>query len=93
MKQTQIQTDLEEIKALLKSQAEKPLSLEETSDYLHISKSYLYKLTCLKKIPYFKPNGKMIYFKKSDLNKWLFRNRQSTETELEAEATKRLNQI
>lgn len=65
---------------------EKPLSFTEASDYLDVSKSHLYKLTHKKAIKFFKPNGKKIYFKKTDLNNWLFRNESKTENEIEQEA-------
>lgn len=67
-------------------QDEKPLSLSEAAKYLDLSKNYLYKLTHKNQITFFKPAGKKIYFKKSDLNKYLFRNRKASELELEQKA-------
>lgn len=93
MEKQNIQTELKEIKELLTNQTERPFSLDETAAYLNISPSYLYKLTSSQKIPFFKPNGKKIYFKKSDLDAWLFRNRHDTQEELEKEAEKRLCEI
>jgi len=63
-------------------QDEKPLSFSEASEYLSVSKSHLYKLTSKNLIAHFKPAGKLIYFKKSDLNSYLFRNRKSSDSEL-----------
>ena len=57
------------------------LTVNEASEYLNVSISWLYKLTHLKKLPHYKPNGKMIYFKKSDLDIWLLRNRIDSEEE------------
>lgn len=48
------------------------MTLEETSSFLKVSKSYLYKLTSGKKIPYYKPAGKLIYFLKSEIEQWVF---------------------
>jgi len=62
------------------------LSFNEACVYLNVSNSWLYKLTHLKKIPHYKPNGKMIYFKRDDLNAWLLKNRVSSEEELEQKA-------
>lgn len=42
--------------------------------FLGISKSSLYKMTHNQVIPYFKPNNKMVYFEKSELQKWLRQN-------------------
>ena len=52
----------------------KMLNFEESISYLGISKSSLYKLTSQRKIPHTKPNGKKLYFKVSDLDKWLDKN-------------------
>ena len=78
---TQIEKLIEQIQ-----QDEKPLSLSEAAEYLDVSKSHLYKLTHKILIPFFKPNGKKIYFLTSDLRRWLLRNRQSTADEIEQEA-------
>ena len=64
------------------------LTFNEASMLLDLSKSYLYKLTHSRQIPHYKPNGKKIYFKRSDLENWLFRNRVSTANELEQQAEK-----
>ena len=47
------------------------LTLAETSEFLNVSKSYLYKLTSSKKIPFYKPAGKLIYFLKSEVERWV----------------------
>ena len=75
---------INELKELIEK--DERLTLQEACIYLDISSSTLYKLTSKNKIPHFKPNGKKIYFRKSDLNDWLFRNRVSTAEELEQKA-------
>ena len=50
------------------------LSFDEASDFLNLSKSYLYKLTSSGQIPHYKPQGKMLYFEKSELENWLRQN-------------------
>lgn len=57
------------------------LTAEETADFLGISKNYLYKLTHRHEIPYYRPNGKLIYFEQADLMAWMRRNRVATEAE------------
>lgn len=54
---------------------ERPYSLSRAAEYLGISKSFLYKLTYSNQITHCKPNGKLIYFEKSDLDKWAFSNK------------------
>ncbi len=78
---TQIDKLIEQIQ-----QDERPLTLPEAAEYLGVSKSHLYKLTFQHLITHFKPNGKKIYFKKSDLNKYLFKNRKASEMELDQKA-------
>lgn len=47
------------------------LDIDEASVYINQSISSLYKLTSKSNLNYFKPNGKKIYFKRSDLDKWM----------------------
>ncbi|SKB88285.1 transcriptional regulator, AlpA family [Soonwooa buanensis] len=53
--------------------AKEMLNFEETLNYLKVSKSYLYKLTSAKEIPHYKPLGKLIFFKRSELNAWILK--------------------
>ena len=62
------------------------LSFDEASLYLNLSKSYLYKLTSGGLIPHFKPQGKMLYFEKEQLEAWLRQNPVKTQTQIEEEA-------
>ena len=65
------------------------LTLEEVAEYTHLSKSYVYKLTSKGDIPYYKPNGKQLYFKRTEIDEWLLTNRNKTNQEIEREiATK-----
>ena len=50
------------------------LNMTEVSQYLDISKSLLYKLTCSGEIPHFKPRGKMIFFEKKEIVSWIKKN-------------------
>lgn len=58
------------------------LTFEEACLYMGMSKSALYKVTSNKEIPFSKPNGKMIYFKRADVDGWLLSNMSATATEL-----------
>lgn len=51
------------------------LTTAEASAYLGISESYIYKLTSLKQIPHYKPNGKLVYFNRRELCEWAMRNK------------------
>ena len=50
------------------------LTTTEASSYLGISESYLYKLTSMKQIPHYKPNGKLMYFNRLELCDWAMKN-------------------
>ena len=50
------------------------LTLEEAATFTGISKSYIYKLTHRGSIPFSKPQGKLIFFEKVELEKWLRQN-------------------
>lgn len=64
------------------------LSFDEASTFFNLSKSYLYKLTSGNLIPHYKPQGKMLYFEKSELEAWLRQNPVKTKTQIEQEAQK-----
>ena len=64
------------------------LSFDEASKFLNLSKSYLYKLTSGNLIPHYKPQGKMLFFERADLEAWLRQNPIKTQAQIEQEAQK-----
>lgn len=64
------------------------LTAEETARYMGIKKSYLYKLTMNREIPYYKPFGKMCYFNRLELEAWLQKNRNATSEEIDDRVNK-----
>ena len=62
------------------------LTSAEVARYMGIAKSYLYKLTMRKQIPHYKPMGKVCYFNREEVEKWLQSNRVATEAELNQQA-------
>lgn len=64
------------------------LSFDEASKFLNLSKSYLYKLTSGNLIPHYKPQGKMLYFEKVELEAWLRQNPIKTQAQIEQEVQK-----
>ena len=58
------------------------LTSKEAALYLGISLSKLYKLTCAKEIPHYKPNGKLNYFERQEIETWALRNRIATNAEI-----------
>ncbi len=57
-------------------------SADAACRYLNMKKSMLYKLTSAKEIPYYKPEGKRIYFVRAELDKWMQRNPSPTVDEM-----------
>ena len=68
-----LETRVEELEQLV-FMNKNVLSFEEASKFLNLSKSYLYKLTSGNLIPHYKPQGKMLYFEKAELEAWLRQN-------------------
>ena len=62
------------------------LTVEEAAKFMGMARSSLYKMTCEQSIPFYRPNGKMIYFEKADILSWIRRNRVYTQEEIDAEA-------
>lgn len=54
------------------------LTTVEAAEYLGMKKSYLHKLMMKKEIPFYKPNGKLCFFDKDELDQWLRRILHST---------------
>jgi excisionase family DNA binding protein len=47
------------------------LTFEEACQYTNTSRSWMYKMTHTRTIPHSKPNGKKLYFRRSDLDNWM----------------------
>ncbi|MDR3350215.1 MAG: helix-turn-helix domain-containing protein [Prevotellaceae bacterium] len=62
------------------------LTFGEAAQFTGLSKSYLYKLTSGHRIPHSKPSGKLVYFDRAELQRWLLQNRVSTTEEVENKA-------
>lgn len=68
------------------------LTFEQAWKFLKVSASLLYKLVHKRIIPAFKPGGKLLYFKRTDLESWMLSNRRRTAKETKAEALSKLGQ-
>jgi excisionase family DNA binding protein len=60
------------------------LSLKEAANYMGLAVGTLYRLTCTHALPYYKPGGKIIYLKLSDIQEYMLRNRIATADDLDA---------
>ncbi len=66
--------------------AKNVLTIDDAAVLTGMSKSHLYKLTCSKQIPFYRPNGKLVYFDRQELEGWLKQNRVTTQAEAEQQA-------
>lgn len=64
------------------------LDLRQAAELLKLKPSYMYSLIHQKRIPYYKPNGKLVYFNKSELIKWIMGSKVKTIDEMEADYNK-----
>lgn len=77
---------LEEIKKYSLLGAKNVLTLDEAALLTGLTRTYLYRLTSQKQIPFYKPNGRKVYFNRAELETWMMRNRFETEEEADSTA-------
>jgi len=66
--------------------SQKPMSVAEAAEFCGFSKTYLYKLIHLGKIPCYKPEGGRVFFKQNELEQFIFRGRKAADYELAEQA-------
>lgn len=66
--------------------AKNVLCLEDVAMLTGLSKSWLYKATSNHLIPFYRPNGKQIYFDRTEIETWMKQNRIATAQEIDLEA-------
>jgi len=81
----QIFQQLEEIKQQINVNNVEFLDTDEAAEYLKLKKSYLYLLIHRNEIPFYKPNGKKVYFNKIELNEWILKSKRKTNDEIAEE--------
>jgi excisionase family DNA binding protein len=77
----EVQMDLKKSDYLLKE----ILTFKEATSFLSLSNSALYKLTSKRAIPFYSPGGKLIYFRKSELEYWVFSGKVTTNADFDRE--------
>lgn len=68
-------------------ESKKVLTFDEAASYMGMSKSCLYKMTSQKIVPHYKPNGKMIFFDREELETYLLSVRVKPQTEIDEAAS------
>ena len=62
------------------------LNFEDVRLLLGVSGSHLYKMTSGRKLPFYRPNGKQIYFDRKEIEEWMRQHRIKPTYEIEQEA-------
>lgn len=57
------------------NQPQKPLDVQQAAEFLNLKPSYIYNLVFVGKLPAYKPGGKKLLFKVSDLEKYAYGNK------------------
>jgi excisionase family DNA binding protein len=70
---------------------QKPIGVAEAAEFTGLKLSYLYKLIHLKRIPHYKPTGGRVFFKREELEQFIFRGRSAADYELSEAADRALN--
>ncbi|WP_158211157.1 helix-turn-helix transcriptional regulator [Myroides phaeus] len=80
------QRELKEAISLNIAQQKEMLNVQELSDYIGMSTSSIYKLVYNNVIPFYKPNGKILYFDREEINAWLRQNKSQSISQIEQQA-------
>ncbi|SEJ40378.1 transcriptional regulator, AlpA family [Myroides marinus] len=67
-------------------QQKEMINVQELSDYIGMSTSSIYKLVYNNVIPFYKPNGKILYFDREEINTWLRQNKSQSVAQIEQQA-------
>jgi len=76
---------LAEIENLLLAQ-KRTLNVKELCRFTGLSESFIYKLTAAKRIPFSRPNGKIIFFDREKIQNFLLSNPIDPTEDIEQEA-------
>jgi len=59
------------------------LTFKEACQYLNVSSSYLYKKTSKREIPFYSPSRRKLFFKKDELDNWMFSDKTKSSKTIE----------
>lgn len=66
--------------------SKKYLTIVEAAMYTGRTVRFMYGLNTRREIPYYKPNGKEVYYDKKDLDNWMSKNKVASQEEMERNA-------
>lgn len=83
----ELTAQIDDLKKLVIASSKEVLSIDECATFTSLSVNHIYRLTSTRAIPFYKPMGGKIYFKKSEIENWLLQGRQATNNEISSQAT------
>jgi len=87
-----LMAQLQRIEENTRLAAKRVLTISDVAMLTGLSVSYLYKMTSAKQLPFYRPNGKCIFFNREEIEDWMLQNRANTIDEAEQQASKYLLQ-
>lgn len=81
-----LKEQLDRIERLLIESSKTILNIDECAAYTGYSKDTIYRHTSQRTIPFYKPMNGAIYFRRSEIDDWLLRNRMATKQEISSMA-------
>ncbi|UAB82866.1 helix-turn-helix domain-containing protein [Zunongwangia sp. SCSIO 43204] len=82
---------LNRLEKLIVGSTKEILTVEDLINYTGYKRSYIYKLVHNNVIPFSKPNGKTLFFEKSEIDSWLLQNKSQSESQIEDKAKDYIN--
>lgn len=78
---------LDKLERLIISSNKEILTTGECALLTGYSEAQQARMRIRREIPYYKPNGGKVFYKRSEIESWLLRNRKDTEEEINQKAT------
>lgn len=82
----ELTSQIDMLKKLILAGSKEVLSIDECATFTSLSVNHIYRLTSQRAIPFYKPMGGKIYFKKKEIENWLLQGRQATDSEIKSQA-------
>ncbi|WP_417886694.1 helix-turn-helix transcriptional regulator [Zunongwangia sp.] len=82
---------LDRLEKLIVGSSKEILTVEDLINYTGYKQSYIYKLVHKNVIPFSKPNGKTLFFEKSEIDTWLLQNKSQSISQIEDKAQDYIN--
>lgn len=83
----ELTAQIDGLKKLIIAGSKEVLTIEECALLTGFSKAHIYRMTSQRAIPFYKPFGGTIFFRKTEIENWLLQGRQATDSEIKSQAT------